>query len=360
MGEKRSSGGSRATKGAGQKTNVAGPKAGAAGKPTGAAGSENEAAGKSTRAAGKPAQAAGKPMQAADRPTRSAGPLSKAADNEVTQALAQADLSLESQLRVYRALRGALDAYTREGASELQRSVLQDALRTRGRILKDVARATLRRAHAAFARSRKAAQQKELEQAFMAAQTVWTTVDPEAAQHASIADILGTSGEAMVRPFFARFLEGQNRGQAAVGSGKAAPRKGIPIPGDIGAVTLKFPSDQEDGGGGGGGPVTLKFPSDQEDGGGGGGGPAPVTLKYPSDEEDAGSGTCGSSGSVTLKYPSDEEDGGQGDASAKSKGGGPTQLTTLKYPSDQEDSGSLDAMTTCKFPSDDEGGNTSG
>jgi hypothetical protein len=276
MGEKRSSGGRRATKAAGQKTNVAGSKAGAAGKPIKAAGSENEAAGRSARAADKPIRATGRPAQAA-------GPLSKAADKEVSEALSQADVGLESQLRVYRALRGALEAYTREGASDLQRSVLRDALQTRGRILQDVARATLRRAHAAFARSRKAAQQKELEQAFLAAQTVWTTVDPEAAQRASIADILGTSGEAMVRPFFARFLEGQNRGQAA-----------------------------QDG------------------------------------------------GAVTLKYPSDQEDGSQGDASAKRKGGGPGEFTTLKYPSDQEDSGSPEAMTTCKFPSDDEGGSTSG
>ena len=66
------------------------------------------------------------------------------------------------------------------------------------------------------------------------------------------------------KPFFARYLETQDL-EGVRGGG--------------GAVTLKYPSDQEDGGGG---PVTLKYPSDKEDTGGG----DPVTLKYPSDGDD--------------------------------------------------------------------------
>lgn len=328
MGEKRSTGKRRTgtTKASGQPAHAAGPKGGKPSQSTPAAGSQGKAS---------PAGGAAK----------AAGPLSRAADREVMEALAQADISLHAQVRIYRALRSALEAYTREGASDLQRSVLQDAVQHRARILQDVVRVTLRRAHAEFARSRKAAQQRELEQALRAAQTVWTEIDPIAAQHASVADILGPSGEAMVRPFFARFLEGQNRRAANPGAKQAAAPKDNPGPEKGGAVTLKFPSDNEDSGGSE--PVTLKFPSDNEDGGGD---PAPVTLKYPSDEEDTG--TCGPDGAVTLKYPSDEEDGGADNPGAV------TEATTLKYPSDQEDGGASPDMTTCKYPSDDEDGTT--
>ena len=63
-------------------------------------------------------------------------------------------------------------------------------------------------------------------------------------------------------PFFARFLEDQQRVRTGVKAGKPA------------ATTLKYPSDNEDGGGGGGG-------------GGGGEPPIFTTLKYPSDGDDA-------------------------------------------------------------------------
>ena len=50
-------------------------------------------------------------------------------------------------------------------------------------------------------------------------------------------------------PFFARFLEDQKRVRTGVKAGGCA-------------TTLKFPSDNEDGGGG---DVTLKFPSDGDE-----------------------------------------------------------------------------------------------
>ncbi|WP_437925749.1 microviridin/marinostatin family tricyclic proteinase inhibitor [Sorangium sp. So ce291] len=55
-------------------------------------------------------------------------------------------------------------------------------------------------------------------------------------------------------PFFARFLEDQKRVRTGVKAGKPAQ-------------TLKFPSDSEDGGGGGEPPIftTLKYPSDGDD-----------------------------------------------------------------------------------------------
>ncbi len=85
-------------------------------------------------------------------------------------------------------------------------------------------------------------------------------------------------------PFFARYLEGQleelsDEEAEAVGGGNSFANE---FPCDFyEAVTLKFPSDNEDSDGG---PiVTLKFPSDQEDGGGGG---SIKTRKYPSDGDE--------------------------------------------------------------------------
>jgi hypothetical protein len=96
-------------------------------------------------------------------------------------------------------------------------------------------------------------------------------------------------------PFFARYLEGQinfieeisEEETQAVAGGTGV--KKLPLK----AVTEKFPSDQEDGGG----VVTLKFPCGQEDGGG------VVTLKFPSDQEDVAGG-----GIMTKKYPSDSDE----------------------------------------------------
>lgn len=76
-------------------------------------------------------------------------------------------------------------------------------------------------------------------------------------------------------PFFARFLEGQHVAEMseeeseAIGGGMEGED-----PDEI--MTLKYPSDDEDGG-----VMTRKFPSDNEDGGG-----RPVTEKFPSDAED--------------------------------------------------------------------------
>ncbi|HIB67850.1 MAG TPA: hypothetical protein EYO33_22840, partial [Phycisphaerales bacterium] len=79
-------------------------------------------------------------------------------------------------------------------------------------------------------------------------------------------------GQNPSRPFWAQFLQSQHPGTA---------------------VTMKFPSDAEDGGGNpnptpGPGPIqTMKYPSDNEDGGGGPKptpGPGPIaTMKFPSD-----------------------------------------------------------------------------
>jgi hypothetical protein len=131
-------------------------------------------------------------------------------------------------------------------------------------------------------------------------------------------------------PFFSKFLEGSTRGG---GAGRA--------------VTEKYPSDNEDGGGGGrvggGGNIgTEKYPSDNEDGGGGGRvGGGVSTAKYPSDNEDGGGGSgggrVGGGGSIgTEKYPSDNEDGG-GRTGGGGRAGGGGNVFTEKYPSDNDE-----------------------
>jgi hypothetical protein len=74
---------------------------------------------------------------------------------------------------------------------------------------------------------------------------------------------MGAKGKVTVEPFFSRFLEGQQK------------------PGDGLVQTMKAPSDNEDGGGGGVGPQTKKAPSDQEDGGAGKPGGIVTTMKAP-------------------------------------------------------------------------------
>ncbi|MCC5654230.1 microviridin/marinostatin family tricyclic proteinase inhibitor [Nostoc sp. XA013] len=93
-------------------------------------------------------------------------------------------------------------------------------------------------------------------------------------------------------PFFARFLEGQSfedlsdeESEGIGGGGKVVT---VNNPPDV--VTLKFPSDNEDGGGGTA--VTKKFPSDNEDG-------SVATRKHPSDSDEY---------AVTHKHPSDSDE----------------------------------------------------
>jgi Serine endopeptidase inhibitors len=106
-------------------------------------------------------------------------------------------------------------------------------------------------------------------------------------------------------PFFARYLEGQFC-QDLSEEEMETVQGGITFQGGI-AVTLKYPSDNEEGGGG---VITNKFPSDQEDWGGG-----IITNKFPSDKEDWGGGV------ITRKFPSDADE----------------YAVTQKYPSDGDD-----------------------
>jgi len=67
-------------------------------------------------------------------------------------------------------------------------------------------------------------------------------------------------------PFFARFLEGQNVEEISDEESEA-------VSGGAKYQTLKYPSDNEDGG-----IVTKKYPSDNDE--------YAVTQKYPSDGDD--------------------------------------------------------------------------
>jgi hypothetical protein len=69
-------------------------------------------------------------------------------------------------------------------------------------------------------------------------------------------------------PFFARFLEGQSAEEMSEEEMEA-------VKGGGDAMTMKYPSDQEDGG-----VVTRKYPSDGDD--------YDVTQKYPSDSDEGG------------------------------------------------------------------------
>lgn len=98
-------------------------------------------------------------------------------------------------------------------------------------------------------------------------------------------------------PFFARYLEGQINFIEEISESESQD-----VGGGTTAMTLKYPSDNEEGSGDGKIAMTKKYPSDNEDSLGGGG--VPVTRKYPSDCEDS----LGGSKVVTQKYPSDGDD----------------------------------------------------
>jgi hypothetical protein len=140
-----------------------------------------------------------------------------------------------------------------------------------------------------------------------------------------------------VQPFFARYLETQQK------SG--------------GAVTMRYPSDQEDGGAATPSPVvTMRYPSDNEDAG------ADTSLRLPTNmvkvlhpklTEDAGR-------FHTLKYPSDNEDAGQCPASSGDQPGLKEAGMLQKFLAEimkvlglgGADSCKAGQVATMKFPSD--------
>jgi len=87
-------------------------------------------------------------------------------------------------------------------------------------------------------------------------------------------------------PFFARYLEGQF-------CEDLSEEETETVQGGTTFVTLKYPSDNEEGGTGGG-IITNKYRFDKDDWGGG-----IVTKKFPSDADEY---------AVTQKYPSDGDD----------------------------------------------------
>ncbi len=266
------------------------------------------------------------------RPAKSAKPRPLTADEAVQgakNAFAVANATVWSQLQVYQALELAAEACERDGERSADADLYSGLADSRRALLKKVIDRTLEQAEAAHESH---GQTIRLGRCLSAAVAVYSTVEPEGKRLQELKKQATRIGVEPVpkeaaKPFFARFLENQNRQHAS--SRQDAPK-------DV-AVTLKAPSDEEDGGDPGKGDqvfVTLKFPSDNEDGGS-------VTRKFPSDEEDAGcDGVV-----VTKKAPSDHEDQGTDWTDCV--------FVTLKYPSDH-DEGDHQPIQTRKFPSDQE------
>jgi hypothetical protein len=277
------------------------------------------------------------------------------AAQEAQAALAQADFSVTSQVSTFKALQQAARVAKVDAPDTAQ--LLDGIAKDRAKLLRKVVDTTVKTAEQAVKADGSLQNKQQLAGALQAAVDVTKAINPRSSKLKTLAKkqtALGVDApqaQQAKQPFFARFLEQQNRGdEVHVG---ATPDDGGGM-----MVTMKYPSDNEDGGGnvGDGGDAgditTAKFPSDAEDSGDGGVGDV-VTEKYPSDAEDGGDVGDGGGIFTTLKYPSDNEDGG-GDVG----GGRPGDNLTLKFPSDAEDGGSGpgDIFVTLKFPSDNEDG----
>jgi hypothetical protein len=280
-------------------------------------------------------------------------------------ALDQADEGVTSQLGALKTLRNAAQL-AREEAPD-QAPLLDGLAQDRAKLLRKVADNTVKGAQAQLKADPDADHLKlQLAVALDAAQQVHQAVNPRSSRLKTLRNEQAKLGvelpqRAAAQPFFARFLEQQSRGETPRNVEEPEPNL---------RVTLKYPSDGEDSGGGSGfdpNMVTLKAPSDSEDGGV----DLPdinVTMKYPSDNEDGGGDDVGGPGGgfTTLKYPSDNEDGGGGDDVGGPGGpdgpggpGNPGDMVTLKFPSDNEDGGGGDdgnIFVTLKYPSDNEDG----
>ena len=239
------------------------------------------------------------------------------AQNDVARALATATAAPRSQITVFRAL-GRLEKVLRaEGQDPNAAKQVKDRMTTRKKQMRDAVNAQVKVMEGAFKETPNAQNADGLRRAIQEAFDTYSVVAPTSSRIKTLtqrATALGfglTNDAARVQPFFARFLENQNRAGA----------QGREVGNEARTVTEKAPSDAEDGGAGDvGNIVTEKAPSDAEDGGADVGGV--TTAKFPSDNEDGGAGDVGNI--VTEKAPSDAEDGGAGDV------GG---AVTAKFPS---------------------------
>lgn len=282
-------------------------------------------------------------------------PTSEQAIQGARNAFAVANSSVDSQIQIYQSLKLAAATLKQEKADSGQIEVFEDLAENRARLLVKVVDHTLRQAEETFEEN---GVSHPLAQAAKAALDLHTAVGSSDSTLDALKKKAGKFkvkkySTKPVRPFFARFLENQNRQQAASSQAAGAEvavtaKSPSDHEDDIGVdageeilVTLKFPSDQEDGG-----TTTKKFPSDQEDVGCES---VFITLKAPSDHEDGG-GELTDGVFVTLKYPSDHDEGDM-------------PIETKKFPSDQEDNG-VDSLgntaVTLKAPSDHEDGGDNG
>ncbi len=183
---------------------------------------------------------------------------------EAREALAQADMEADSQLRALGALEKVVEAYEAADVEPAAYAQVRQSVEERRQKLVETAERSLEVLEESDGDA-------EVQAVLAGSRQIFDRLAPEQADRVSErAESLGQ------KPFFSRFLQKQ-----------AEPDR---------PITLKFPSDKEDS------PhdrrclelVTRKFPSDWEDqterer-------PDWVTLKYPSDDDEL----------FTLKYPSD-------------------------------------------------------
>ena len=187
-------------------------------------------------------------------------PTALQADQRAMDALATTGLALGSQLETHRALQNAADAHGAESPNSAAAKTLTDVVRARGKLLREDADNTLKAAEQFANAANDPAAQAAVQVALQAAIDVNATINPKSARLKTLQKQQATVGHApteqtaAAEPFFAQFLENQNAGA------------GEPVPEPPGMmVTMKYPSDNEDGGSDGIGAVTEKYPSHAED-----------------------------------------------------------------------------------------------
>lgn len=169
------------------------------------------------------------------------------AEEAAKGALARANASVRSQLEVFQTLAGLKKAIERDAPQDPRLGQLEALVKDRAKLMRDVANQTVKLAGEVFRQQSTDEVRAALVKALQTAHDVYSVVSPKSSRLKTLKKRAGEIGArlgndaAQVRPFFARFLEDQNRGQAAQ---QVAPQEVGPEQ----LTTEKYPSDVEDAG----------------------------------------------------------------------------------------------------------------